>query len=797
MKSTATLLALLLLLTATAQPVSLPRSTPEAEGVSSAAISKVLDAFAASKHQMHSIMLIRHGKVIAEGWWKPYDRALVHTMYSCSKSFTATAMGFAVAEGKISLEDRVISFFPDQLPTVVSENLKALRVRDLLSMSVGHENEPPLLFGDDSHPTDWVRVFLAHPVVYPPGTRFLYNSAATYMCSAILQKVIGEKLIDYLRPRLWEPLGITGIDWETDPKGINTGGWGLRLKTEDMAKFGWCFLNRGQFNGRQVIPANWVDTASSRKIWQDPSASEEKKAASDWLQGYCFQMWRGRHNTFRADGAFGQYIIMMPDADAVAVITSETSDLQDEQNILWENLLPAFEKEPLKPNKKAWTALQAKLGGLSIMAEMFNTKQLPAAPVALSAVDKKTGLTSAEGAIDNKVFGIVSTDRGTDSVRFDFSKGKAMLYWITDSVRHEIALGNRTWLTGTTTRKGPNLAAAAGNSLNGLRPFRVDGMYTWVNDDSLLVKLLYTESPHTETVGFKFAGTEARLSHYESFKGSQPNYTWDAVVVPVRPNAPKLVIRGDDMGYAHSGNLALVKSYRKGIETTIEVIAASPWFPEAAALLAETPQVEVGLHFAITSEWDNMKWRPLTAAPSLRDADGYFWPMLWPNKNYPGRAVQQNNWKLEDIEAELRAQIQLAKKYIPRLNHLSGHMGSLIFDPKVEDMMKRVAAEYGLMVVDAANDKFKLNYYAMDLYGQPTKTKLSGFVKGLDALQDGKNYIYIEHPGLDNAELRAIHHIGYENVAEDRQGVTDLFTSPAVKKAIISRGIKLVKFADL
>ncbi|HPZ87603.1 MAG TPA: serine hydrolase domain-containing protein, partial [Flavihumibacter sp.] len=130
MKSTATLLALLLLLTATAQPVSLPRSTPEAEGVSSAAISKVLDAFAASKHQMHSIMLIRHGKVIAEGWWKPYDRALVHTMYSCSKSFTATAMGFAVAEGKISLEDRVISFFPDQLPTVISDNLKALRVRD-------------------------------------------------------------------------------------------------------------------------------------------------------------------------------------------------------------------------------------------------------------------------------------------------------------------------------------------------------------------------------------------------------------------------------------------------------------------------------------------------------------------------------------------------------------------------------------------------------------------------------------------------------------------------------------------
>ncbi|MFT4022586.1 MAG: serine hydrolase, partial [Flavihumibacter sp.] len=702
MKPIATIIALLLGIAVFSQPASLPRSTPEAEGVSSAAISKVLDAFAASRHQMHSIMILRHGKVIAEGWWKPYNSSLVHTMYSCSKSFTATAIGFAVAEGKISLDDPVIKFFPDQLPAVVSDNLKALRVRHLLSMSVGQEKEPPLLIGEEGTPTDWVRVFLAQPIVYPPGSRFLYNSAATYMCSAILQKVTGEKLIDYLQPRLWKPLGITGIDWETDPKGINTGGWGLRLKTEDMAKFGQCFLDKGRFTGKQVIPADWVDTASTRKIWQDQTASEEKKAASDWLQGYCFQMWRSRHNAFRADGAFGQYIIMIPDADAVVVITAETADMQDEQNIIWEHLLPAFEKTALKPNKAALKKLKAQLAALSI------NKQLPARPAAVTTPDKKTGLISAESAIDNKVFGIVSADRGTDSVRFDFSKDKALMYWITDSVRHEISLGNGTWVTGTTTRKGPNLAAGAGNSLNGLRPFRVDGLYYWVTDDSLLVKLLYTESPHTETIGFRFTGNEARLSRYESFKGAQPQYQWDAVVVPYRPNAPKLVIRGDDMGYSHSGNLALMKSYRQGIETTIEVIAPSPWFPEAAAMLAGAPEVEVGLHFAITSEWDNMKWRPLTAAPSLRDPDGYFFPMIQPNKNYPGRAITQNNWKLEDIEAELRAQIQLAKKYIPRLNHLSGHMGSLNFDPRVEEMVKRVAGEYGLIVVDAKNDQLKL-----------------------------------------------------------------------------------------
>ncbi len=791
MKSIATLLAVLLGVMVYSQPASLPRSTPEAEGVSSAAISKVLDAFAASRHQMHSIMILRHGKVIAEGWWKPFSPSLVHTMYSCSKSFTATAIGFAVSEGKISLDDPVIKFFPDQLPAVVSDNLKALRVRDLLSMSVGHEKEPPLLIGEEGTPTDWVRVFLAHPVVYRPGTRFLYNSAATYMCSAIIQKVTGEKLIDYLQSRLWGPLGITGIDWETDPKGINTGGWGLRLKTEDMARFGQCFLNRGRFNGKQVIPAEWVDTASSRKIWQDPTASEEKKATSDWLQGYCFQMWRGRHNTFRADGAFGQYIIMIPDADAVVVITSETGDMQDEQNILWENLLPAFQKDALKPDRAALKKLQAQLAALSI------NRQLPGTTAAITPVDKKPGLSSAESLIENKVFGIVSADRGTDSVRFHFSKGEALMYWITDSARHEIALGKNTWLTGTTTRKGPNLAAGAGNSLNGLRPFRVDGMYYWVADDSLVVKLLYTESPHTETIGFKFAGNDAQLSHYESFKGPAAQYVWDAVVVPFRPNAPKLVIRGDDMGYSHSGNLALMQSYRKGIETTIEVIAASPWFPEAAAMLATAPAVEVGLHFAITSEWDNMKWRPLTAAPGLRDPDGYFLPMLQPNKNYPGLAIQQHKWKLEEIEAELRAQLQLARKYIPRLNHISGHMGSLAFDPAVEDMVKRVAAEYGLLVIDAPNDKLRLNAYAPDLYGRPGDEKRRLFVDRLGQLEDGKNYLYVEHPGLDNAELRAIHHIGYENVAEDRQGVTDLFTDPAVKKAIISRGIRLARFGDL
>ena len=256
----------------------------------------------------------------------------------------------------------------------------------------------------------------------------------------------------------------------------------------------------------------------------------------------------------------------------------------------------------------------------------------------------------------------------------------------------------------------------------------------------------------------------------------------------------RLIIRGDDMGYTHSGNDALIKCYNEGIEKSIEVIVPSPWFPEAVKLLNENPGVDVGVHLAITSEWDNIKWRPLTEAKSLRDSNGYFYPMIWPNKNYPGRAVTQNAWSIEDIEKEWRAQIELAQKNIPRLSHISGHMRCTNLNDDVKSLAQKLAKEYHIDI-----DLAQFNVKSIG-YNGPAKTpgeKKESFIKMLNSLQPGNTYLFVDHPGINTPELQAIHHIGYETVAEDRQGVTDLFTSEEVKKAIRKKGIQLISYKDL
>lgn len=256
----------------------------------------------------------------------------------------------------------------------------------------------------------------------------------------------------------------------------------------------------------------------------------------------------------------------------------------------------------------------------------------------------------------------------------------------------------------------------------------------------------------------------------------------------------KLIIRGDDMGYSHSGNLALIKCYKEGVQTSIEIIVPSPWFPEAVKMLNENPGADVGIHLAITSEWDNVKWRPLTDCASLRDEDGYFLPMIYPNKNYPKRSIVENNWQLADIEKEFRAQIETALKKLPRLSHLSAHMGCTGITEEVKALTRKLAKEYKIPVdPEPKIDK----YVSYEGSKKTAEDKISSFIKMLDKLESGKTYLFLDHPGLDDAELRAISHIGYENVAEDRQGVTDLFTSEKVKKAIKDKGIQLIAYKDL
>ncbi len=244
---------------------SLPRSTPEAQGVASSAILDFVARAEATISHLHSFMLMRHGHVIAEGWWKPYAPARPHMLFSLSKSFTSTAIGMAVSEGVLSVNDKVVSFFPGELPESVSTNLAEMRIWDLLTMSTGHSVDT-LAAIYQSPGRSWAQLVLAQPVDHTPGTHFVYNSGATYLLSAILQSVTGQRLLDYLTPRLFEPLGIVSPTWEQDPRGIDVGGWGLSITTEDIAKFGQLYLQRGCWNGAQLVPAEWVDSATSKQV---------------------------------------------------------------------------------------------------------------------------------------------------------------------------------------------------------------------------------------------------------------------------------------------------------------------------------------------------------------------------------------------------------------------------------------------------------------------------------------------------------------------------------------------------
>lgn len=225
----------------------LPRSTPEAQGVSTASIREFIATADRQVNTMHSFMLVRYGHVVAEAWWSPETAEAPHILWSLSKSFTSTAVGFAVSEGKLSVDDRVLKFFPDDAPESPSANLKAMRVRDLLTMSTGHQDEVKL-----TRESNWVQAFLHHPVPHKPGTHFRYNTPATYMLSAIVQKVTGQTVRDYLQPRLFEPLEIEKPKWDASPQGISIGGYGLFVRTEDIAKFGQLYLQKGKWQATRA-----------------------------------------------------------------------------------------------------------------------------------------------------------------------------------------------------------------------------------------------------------------------------------------------------------------------------------------------------------------------------------------------------------------------------------------------------------------------------------------------------------------------------------------------------------------
>ncbi len=309
----------------------LPRSRPEDQGVPSAAIARFVTALDDIPH-VHTLTVVRHGHVIAEFARPPYDRDTPHALYSVSKSFTSIAVGIAIDEGRFALDDRVIDLLAEWAPPHPSAHLAELRVRHLLSMTTGHDAEEP----DWGH--DWARSILAWDLPHAPGTHWIYNTAATYLLSQIVQARTGERLLDYLTPRLFDPLGVQHPTWRQSPTGVDAGGFGLSLRAEELAAFAQLLLQRGRWQDRQLVSAEWVDLATSRH-----ATGGTPTETSDWGQGYGFQFWMCRHRAYRGDGAFGQYVVVIPEHDTAVTMTGGLPDMAPPLDALWATLLPAFD----------------------------------------------------------------------------------------------------------------------------------------------------------------------------------------------------------------------------------------------------------------------------------------------------------------------------------------------------------------------------------------------------------------------------------------------------------------------
>jgi hypothetical protein len=322
---------------------------------------------------------------------------------------------------------------------------------------------------------------------------FLYNSAATYMCSAIVQKLTGQTVLDYLTPRLFAPLKISGMTWESCPMGINTGGWGLSIQPEGLAKFGQLYLQKGKWNGKQILPASWVEEATTFKIQQTaPAKPSRPDAQNDWLQGYGYQFWRCQHKAFRGDGAFGQFTIVMPEQDAVVIMTSETKDMQGQLDLVWKHLLSAMSDQPLPQDATASANLNKTLASLAL------------APLKVSST------SPAAARVAGKTFKIAANDLGLTGVDFEFAPETCEVTFQDANNAHPLVCGLHKWHLSETSLPGTPPRLISGGKPKTRITSKVAGSATWRNDSTLELTLRYYETPHHDTVTFVF--TENKVS---------------------------------------------------------------------------------------------------------------------------------------------------------------------------------------------------------------------------------------------------------------------------------------------
>lgn len=454
----------------------LPRTTPEQHGIASESVRQFVDALERVPGEVHSFMLLRHGNVMAEGWWSPYERDAPHLAFSLSKSFTSTAVGFAIAEGYFALDDAVVSFFPEDALAFPNDRLARMSVRHLLSMSTGQEEDTwsSLMLRTDGN---WIKGFFEVPVLREPGTHFVYNTGATYVLSAIVQKTTGMKLIDYLEPRLFAPLGIKNATWQESPQGVTAGGIGLSLKTEDIARFGQLYLQKGQWQGRQLLAQAWIAEATATQILN------RNDAHPDWGQGYGYQFWRCRHGAYNGNGVFGQYCIIMPQQDAVLAITAglDVFDMQAPLDAVWNLLLPAMGAEPLPDDPLAHSRLTEKLSGLAL-------------PPAQGRVSSP--LTAQ---LSGRVYRVDANDPRIETICLDFAESGCLVRVQTAADEETIPCGYGAWERGYTGLFSQPV-------LYSHTPFAASG--AWTADDTFLMLLRLYETPFFYTLAFYFAGDD-------------------------------------------------------------------------------------------------------------------------------------------------------------------------------------------------------------------------------------------------------------------------------------------------
>ncbi|WP_330474406.1 serine hydrolase domain-containing protein [Terrabacter sp. C0L_2] len=462
--------------------MSLPRSTPSAQGVDATGLLALVDAAERDHLGLHSLMVVRHGHVVAEGWWRPYAASRVHLAYSLSKTVTATAVGFLVQEGRLSLDDRVLDHFPELDRSAVSPGWEDVRVRHCLSMTVGHEQDAwsqvfDRMSGSDFGDTgDWVpRVFATTPT-RTPGTVFAYNQVATYLLSVIVGRVAGVGVAEVLRPRLLAPLGLPDIPWHRDPAGRELGFTGSHLTTEAIASIAQLYLDRGRWQGRQLLSEAWVDEATRAfgPLNEDPGADD------DWRRGYGYSFWMQRVG-YRGDGAYGQFLVVLPEHDTVVAITAEQSCMQATLDLLWEHLVPAIGRggpAGSGESEAADRALAERLAGLEIPAMSGDALGPDHAEFSrASASDLAADYTAVSVTRDGADFVLGLNRRGE---------------WL------RVPVGRGLWREGEIVAGGATLPVVASGG--------------WVDEDTFRAEVIAIESPHRFRIEARLRSSDADLT---------------------------------------------------------------------------------------------------------------------------------------------------------------------------------------------------------------------------------------------------------------------------------------------